>query len=101
MSRNTQIAQAWPDLDRRWWLLTAIAVGGILVVTIIATFARDPKLQQALLAGLAVVWMPGVVFASMHLHSFLCPHCGYPFYEAHTVWRKPSRCARCNRHRNR
>jgi len=101
MSRNMQIDQAWADLDRRWWLLIAVAVGGVLVFPIIFMLAPEPKLQPALLAGWAVTWMPGPLFASMHLKSFLCPHCGYRFYEAHTILRKPSRCARCKRHRNR
>lgn len=82
-------------------MLAIVGIGGILMVPLIDLIFQELKLKQAVLSGWAIAWMPGAVFAALHVNSFLCPHCGYRFYEAHTVWRRPSRCARCNAPRNR
>lgn len=101
MGRHAKNARSWADLDRRWWLLSTIGIGGILMVPLIDLIFQEPKLKQAVLSGWAIAWLPGTVLAALHVNSFLCPHSGYRFYEAHTVWCRPSRCARCNTSRNR
>lgn len=71
------------------------------MLPVIDLILPEPKLKEAVISGWVIAWMAGTVFSSLYVTSFPCPHCGYRFYEAHTVWRKPSRCARCNVLRNR
>ena len=96
ISASTSVDESWLALKGQFRVLWILLLGGLPGVFLLAYLASALFKQDAILPGIALIWMAVTAWAGVRVASFACPRCGKAFFENWYFFKMlRSQCAYC------